>query len=348
MDGWGLIGQEGATERLEAALARDRMPNGLLLVGPEGTGKRTAALTLAARLLCVRAAGGGPCGQCPPCRHRAAGTAPDLLEITAPSGEEIRVDQVRELTRQSCLTPQESGRRVVLLDPAEGMNPYAANALLKLLEEPPGAVHFLLISHRPDRLLPTIRSRCQTVPFRPLPGAELARWLRDRQGLAPEQADLAAHLAGGAPGRALALAGRDLVGERDAVVEGLAAVRSGGGESVLEVASGWARAELDTWLPHLLAWLRDLARVRVTHGRAGSAHLANPDRGEQLHRQAQEQGFAALDRLIRAGERLAEGLSGRANSRLAAEEFLLAWRRAGAAAPLHCDRPDRGEALNEP
>ncbi|HKJ70418.1 MAG TPA: DNA polymerase III subunit delta' [Gammaproteobacteria bacterium] len=330
---WGLIGQEAAVGLLAGGLNRARVPQGLLLAGPEGTGKRTAALRMAASLLCARGPAAGPCGECAPCRHYAAGTAPDYVELSAARGEEIRIDQIRDLTRQSSLTPQESGRRVVLVDPAEAMNDYAANALLKLLEEPPGAVHFLLISHRPDRLLATIRSRCQTVAFRAVAGDRLGRWLAEGQGVPAERAVLAARLSGGAPGRALALAERDLVAERDAVVAGLAAARTGEGESVLELAASWAKAEPDAWLPHLLAWLRDLARVTVSAGRAGDDALANPDRREQLAAQAAEQGFAALDALLRAAERLAEAVAGRANTLLAAEEFLLAWRRPERAAP---------------
>ena len=327
MADWGLIGQDAAVGLLEGALARDQVPNGLLLAGPEGIGKRTAALQAVARLLCAGGPAAAPCGQCPPCRHHAAGAAPDFLDLSAAAGEAIRIDQIRELARTSSLTPQESGRRVILVDPAEALNDYAANALLKLLEEPPGTVHFLLISHRPDRLLPTIRSRCQTVAFRAVPADTVARWLQEHHGLAAEQAALAARLSGGAPGRALALAGRDLVAERNAVVEGLAAARTGEGESVLELAARWADTEPDTWLPHLLAWLRDLARVRVGAARSGAAYLANPDRLDALQAQAMAQDFTALDSLLRAAEQLAEAVTGRANTRLAAEEFLLTWRR---------------------
>ena len=326
MTDWGLIGQEAATALLERALVRDQVPHGLLLVGLEGSGKYTAARHAAHRLLCVRGPAAGPCRECGPCRHFAAGTAPDFSELSAGPGEEIRVDQVRELTRQSSLTPQESGRRVVLVNPAEAMNAYAANALLKLLEEPPGAVHFLLVSHRPDRLLPTIRSRCQTVAFHAVAAGRLTEWLSGEHGHQEGQAALAARLSGGAPGRALALAERDLVAERDAVVEGLAAARTAGGESVLGLAATWADAEPDTWLPHLLSWLRDLARVRVLAGREGGNFLANADRLEELRRQARQQDFPALDGLLRAAEELAGAVSGRVNTRLAAEEFLLAWR----------------------
>jgi len=214
------------------------------------------------------------------------------------------------------------------MEPAEALNAYAANALLKLLEEPPGAVHFLLISHRPDRLLPTIRSRCQTVAFRPVAAETVAAWLIEGHGYPPEQAALAARLSAGAPGRALVLAERDLNAEREAVVEGLAAARTTGGESALEVAASWAEADPDTWLPHLLAWLRDLARVRVLSGQGGGPFLANPDREDILRDQAGERDFQTLDTLLRAADELAEAVHGRISTRLAAEEFLLTWRRA--------------------
>lgn len=324
---WGLIGQEAAIGLLESGLSRDQVPHALLLSGPAGTGKRTAALQAAARLLCAGGPAAAPCGACGPCRHHAAGTAPDYVELTAAPGEELRIDAIRDLAGKSTLTPQESPRRVVLLEPAEALNPYAANALLKLLEEPPGPATFLLISHRPDRLLATIRSRCQGVAFRALPAAELACWLQEVRGMAAERSVLAAGLGGGAPGRALALLERDLVAERDAVAEGLAAARTGEGESVLELAKTWADAEPDAWLPYLLAWLRDMARVRVNAGREAAPFLANADRWERITEQAGQQDFRTLDALIRAADRLGEAAEGRANTRLAAEEFLLAWRR---------------------
>ncbi|MEF8793541.1 DNA polymerase III subunit delta' [Thiohalorhabdus sp.] len=328
MSEWGLIGQEGAIGLLERALGRNQVPQGLLLAGLKGSGKHTAARRVANRLLCVQGPASEPCGACGPCRRFAAGTAPDYTEVTVGPGEEIRIDQVREVNRQSSLTPQESGRRVILMDPAEALNAYAANALLKLLEEPPGVVHFLLISHRPDRLPATIRSRCQTAGFHPVAAGKVAAWLTEHCGHPSGQAELAARLSAGAPGWARALADRDLVGEREAVVEGLAAARTAGGESVLEVAAGWADADPATWLPHLLAWLRDMARVRVLSGQAGGPFLANPDREKALRGQASERDFTALDSLLRAADELADAVHGPLSTRLAVEEFLLTWRRA--------------------
>ncbi|MFA9462088.1 DNA polymerase III subunit delta' [Thiohalorhabdus methylotrophus] len=326
MASWGLIGQEAPIARLEAALQAEKVPHGLLLAGPRGTGKGTAARWMAARLLCRAGPASPACGECTPCRHRLAGTAPDLTLLTAEAGEEIRVDSLREMTRQVQLTPQESRRRAVIIDPAEAMGIYAANALLKILEEPPGQVLFLLVSHRPDRLLPTIRSRCQPVRFRPAPAEAVEEWLQTAHELRGDNARLAARMAGGAPGQALEWARRAVTEERDALVQGLEAVRSGGGESLVGVAGEWAEADPDSWLPHFLAWLRDLARVTVSGGMVGQQRLVNFDRQDYLAEQARSIGPPAAERLLRAGERLAEMVSGRTSTRLAIEEFLVWWR----------------------
>ncbi|HKL77008.1 MAG TPA: DNA polymerase III subunit delta' [Gammaproteobacteria bacterium] len=326
MTDWGLVGQGGAVGLLEGSLQRDQVPHALLFAGPQGTGKHTAAGRMAARLLCAAGPQVEPCGQCPPCRHFRAGTAPDFIDIEAGEGEEIRIDRVRELGRQAQLTAQESPRRVVRLDPAEALNTYAANALLKLLEEPPGEVAFLLISHRPEGLLPTIRSRCQLVPFRPVPVAEVETWLAREQELTGEDARLAARLAGGAPGQALHWAERAVVEERNAVLESLEAVRGGGGQSLVETAERWAGAEVAAWLPYLEAWLQDLARVRVSSGQVPAERLVNFDRSDRLHAQSRRLGAAEAAQLVRAAARLREAVNGRANTRLAVEDFLVAWR----------------------
>lgn len=338
MAGWGLIGQAGATGLLEAALGPGRLPHALLLTGPEGTGKATAARRAAARLLCRRGPESQPCGECLPCRHLRAETAPDLLELTAAAGEEIRIDTIRALIREVHLTPQETGRRVLVLDPAEAMNPYAANALLKVLEEPPGEAVFLLVSHRPDRLLPTIRSRCQVIPFRPAPPEEVEAWLKEVQGGSAEDLRLAARLAGGSPGRARELAGRPLREERDQVLGTLEGVRRGGGESILEAAREWAEADPEAWLPHLLTWLRDMARVTVAAGRLPEGYLVHADRREELEALTGRLPFAATDGLARAAERLVEAVPGRENTRLAVEGFLVQWWKGGSP----------GEPLNSP
>lgn len=156
-----------------------------------------------------------PCGHCGPCRWIRAGSHPDLRRLepealaTSFAGEEaprserggrpsieIKVDQVRELADFLNVGSHRGGRRVTIVHPAEAMNVHAANSLLKSLEEPSPSVAFILVSHRPARLLPTIRSRCVAVPV-PMPSFDAARqWLAE-QGVAEAERWLA--FAGGAP-----------------------------------------------------------------------------------------------------------------------------------------------------
>ncbi|GHU07831.1 DNA polymerase III subunit delta' [Betaproteobacteria bacterium] len=186
----------------------ERLPHALLITGAAGLGKRDFAEALAARLLCEHPlASGEACGTCLPCRWRLSGNHPDLHRLvpeseagegaeegegTAGEGKEkagaenakaektrssqILIDQVRAVQEALTLTAHHGGRRVVIVDPAEAMNAYTANALLKLLEEPPPGCTFLLVSPALKKLLPTIRSRCQQWPM-PRPDAgQLRRW----------------------------------------------------------------------------------------------------------------------------------------------------------------------------
>ncbi len=323
----GLIGQEATTRRLRAILEGGRLPHGLLFTGPEGVGKCTAALGMAAGLLCARGPTAEPCLSCSPCFHFQAGTAPDFTWLTVEPGQEIRIDCVREQIRHLHLSARESRIRVLLMDPAEALNPYAANALLKILEEPPGATVFLLLSHRPNRLPLTIRSRCQTFPFLPVTSDTIAPWLQGRLGLQNDRAVFAARLAGGSPGWAELLGQRDLLAERRSVIAGLDTARWGSGGSLLEVAESWTNGETEAWLPYLRAWLRDMARVIVTAGR--SRGLINTDVEDRVKAHAKGLSFQELEGLMVAFDYLARAVFGPESTRLAAEAFLLSWRRAG-------------------
>lgn len=178
---------------------RAQLPHAILLSGAPGSGKRQFAETLAQALLCEQpSADGFACGTCPACNWFASGNHPDVHrmipeadeeddEAEAESGakekrksDQIKIEQVRDMQGLLEVGGHQGGRRIVLIDPAEAMNPAAANALLKSLEEPPAGTVFLLVSHAPRRLLPTIRSRCQVLDF-PVPDAETAtRWLREQ------------------------------------------------------------------------------------------------------------------------------------------------------------------------
>ncbi len=215
--------QKEAWERLLGM--RAKLPQALLVHGPEGIGKLVLAEQFAQLLLCETAGAlHAPCGICDGCRWFLAGSHPDLRrlepeslsrlretgqeldEAASPASKtqkpstEVKIDQVRSLDSFLNLRSHRGRQRVVLVHPAEDMNRSAANALLKGLEEPQAQAHFILVSHRPARLLPTIRSRCVAMPVALPEAAESSAWLK-AQG-APDSLSWLA-FAGGAPLRAL-------------------------------------------------------------------------------------------------------------------------------------------------
>jgi len=214
---------EPVFQSVKRMLASGRLPHALLLHGPRGVGKLALAERLGQLLLCEGE--NRPCGKCDGCRWYLAGTHPDLRRVEPEAlakgvepgeeGEEgaessskkkkpsldIKIEQVRALADFLNLRSHRGALRVALLHPAEEMNPNAQNALLKGLEEPPAGAVFILVSHRPHRLLPTVRSRCVKTPV-PIPAADAGlAWLKSQPG----GQDAARWLAfsGGAPLQAL-------------------------------------------------------------------------------------------------------------------------------------------------
>jgi DNA polymerase III subunit delta' len=200
----------------------DRLPHALLIHGPRGVGKLALAERISQFLLCESSAK-KPCDSCAACRWFLAGNHPDFRrlepESLVPATEEaeaparrakqpsieIKVDQVRELGDFLYVGSHRGRLRIALAHPAEVMNENAANALLKGLEEPPAGAVFILVSHRPAQLLPTIRSRCVAIPV-PIPPRDTALAWLSAQGVKNPERWLA--YAGGAPLRALEYAGQ--------------------------------------------------------------------------------------------------------------------------------------------
>jgi len=163
-----------------------------LFSGPPGVGKTEAALAFAAGLACAD----GGCGACSTCRRVQAGLHPDV-EIVAPEGNFIRKEEITEINLHAVYRPYEARAKVYLFLEADNFNAEAANAFLKTLEEPPAHVHFILVTDRPERLLPTIASRCQLVMFSSVPAPKLAADLASKFGLSQREAELVSRVAGG-------------------------------------------------------------------------------------------------------------------------------------------------------
>ncbi|GIX35747.1 MAG: DNA polymerase III subunit delta' [Lysobacteraceae bacterium] len=191
-----------------------RLGHGLLLGGSGPLGQSELATALAGLILCEAPTAEGACGACRACTWLASATHPDLLRVGLAEREdgrlrsEILVEQVRAVTHDLGLTTHQGGAMVVCIEPADALNPAAANALLKTLEEPAAGRYLLLVTARPDALPATVRSRCQKWMLRPPARAEALAWLR-AQGIAAAAASEALDWASGQPLQALELARSD-------------------------------------------------------------------------------------------------------------------------------------------
>ena len=207
-----IIGHQQIIEQLQRTVASGRIAGAYLFVGPAGVGKETVAHYFAQLIFCQQktqppgfppVTGKGPvCGTCLACRKVDSGNHPDL-QFIRPEGSLLKIGQIRALQKQVIYQPLEASRKIYILTDVDRMNPEAENCLLKTLEEPPAASVLILLTSNIQALLPTTRSRCQILQFRPMPTQELTEILMNRFSVAPEQATALAIAAGGSIGTAL-------------------------------------------------------------------------------------------------------------------------------------------------
>jgi DNA polymerase-3 subunit delta' len=214
-----LVGNHPLKTVLRRLLIQKRVPNALLFAGADGVGKRQFALRLAKAFVCQNPKDAEACDACANCRRADNYTLPkaddrdafkkvifsehpDIGTVT-PYNKNILVDAIRDLETEANFRPFEVTARFFIVDEADKMNDAASNALLKTLEEPPATSHIFLVSSRPDALLPTIRSRCQTLRFVPIAAGEIEDYLSNDKKFASRDAALLARLCSGRLGHAL-------------------------------------------------------------------------------------------------------------------------------------------------
>ncbi len=195
--------QQSQFNRLQMLQSNNRLAHAWLFAGKPGIGKLAFARHFARQLLCRKADSHGPCGNCQDCHFFVAGTHPDC-QLLQPELRQLKIDLIREAIAFAQNTAQRGGAKVIIINPAEAMNHNAANALLKILEEPPAQTFIMLVSQQPGMLLPTLRSRCQRLDF-PSPPLEAALTWLQTQPDADHSALFHLQLAQGAPLHALEL-----------------------------------------------------------------------------------------------------------------------------------------------
>jgi DNA polymerase-3 subunit delta' len=320
-----IIGHEQPKRFLQAALRNNRLAHALLFHGEERIGKRLAAVVLAQAVNCEAWPPPDPpdaCGACRSCRQIETGSHPDvtILEATSGKGE---TEQIREIESRFIYRPLVGQRKIVVLDNADLLRQEAANALLKTVEEPPPDSLIILVTGRPESLLPTIRSRCQGIRFAPLAVGVVEEAVR-RRGLSETDARFLAMVSGGRIGLALEADPEALRAERAEFLRlvsrealesigGLFAVCEAVGRSdQAEAAMGW-----------LAAWFRDLAIVKV-----GGNRLINTDRTADLGALAVRLTIETVLDLSSYVESMERGLDRNLNKQLMLEGLLLRLRAA--------------------
>ncbi len=203
-----VIGQQHITETLKSQVRNNRLSHAYLFIGTRGTGKTTCARILARAVNCEQPENGNPCGKCPSCRGILDGSIMDVVELDAASNN--GVDNVRALREEAVFSPSAVKKRVYIVDEVHMLSTPAFNALLKILEEPPEHLMFILATTELQKVPATILSRCQRHSFRRLEAGIISRYLLDVAGreqleLEPEAADLIARLSDGGVRDALSL-----------------------------------------------------------------------------------------------------------------------------------------------
>lgn len=220
-----LIDQEKPILLIKTILKKKKLPNALLFTGIEGIGKMVAAQGFAMACNCYKNlipddqleqdafstlpenshSDIEPCGICKSCKKILSGNHPDVL-IVEPTGNFIKIDQIRALCRTLTIKPYEAGFRIIIISNAQSLNPESSNALLKILEEPPDRTIFVLTAVQLSDLLPTIVSRCQNVRFNPVSPQKIEIFLSETLGVNQSDAEILAPMANGSLSKAMDMA----------------------------------------------------------------------------------------------------------------------------------------------
>jgi DNA polymerase III subunit delta' len=340
-----LTGNTRAKDLIRKMLETGRVPGALLFTGEEGVGKKLFALEIAKALNCRTPNGVEGCGVCAICNRISRFNYPqsdesddwkkiiwsdhgDVGMVVAPK-RVLQVDQMRQIEAEANFRPFEGRARVFLIDDADKLNDASSNALLKILEEPPPTSHIVLITSRPAMLLPTIRSRCQTVRFSPLTVAEIENYLLENKITPKTEARLLARCASGSLGRALKEDLESYKEHREIMMKVLNSLAvTGDTSTLLRAAEAMNEARYKDDYEFRLELLETLIRdaLMLSLG-VGEENVVNEDVLPELRKIAQNVDGEKANRWISAIEELREQLEVNINRRPATDALFLTMAR---------------------
>lgn len=336
-----LLGNDHLKEVLRRMLKNERVPHSMLFAGEKGIGKKQFALELAKASVCQNPQNSESCERCQACRRAAVfafpkfddrdahkkiifSEHPDIGQII-PYNKNILVDAVRDLETEANFRPYEGKARFLLIDDADKMNDAASNALLKTLEEPASTSYIFLISSRPDALLPTILSRCQTLRFAPIPAPKIEKHLLDSKQIAPADAETLSRVSAGSIGRALSIDLEKFRAQRDAMLKVLESLIVKKDRATLlqtseEMNDAKNKDVYDSSLEILESLINDVWKLALG---AGEENLVNIDVKNRLAAFAENVDAKRLASWLKEIETMRENLSVNLNRKIATDALFM-------------------------
>ena len=335
-----LVGNKSIAETLTRFIVNGRLPNALLFTGPDGVGKKQFAIELARSLVCTSPDQPTACGTCAACKRAGEFSMPTFekgddskfvfftqhpdVGFVLPFRRNLLIGAIRELEREAHFRPYEARARVFIVEDADKMNDAASNALLKTLEEPPSTSHIILIASRADTLLPTIRSRCQTIRFGPVAFDEIEKYLVETCNFSPEDAALAARVSGGSIGRAMEIVPASFRTQRSLMLAVLKAAVSGNKRELLSASEEMNDAKNKEEYEEKLEILQGLVHdVWLLRNGAHEAAVLNIDIKPELSQLAEAISSPKLASWLEEIEALQESFIVNINKKIAADSLFI-------------------------
>lgn len=327
-----LVDQKRPVRLLTAALVSGNLPHAFLFTGLEGIGKKTTAIAFAMACNCIKLQTHSvvnssnkdapadklghndiePCGRCRSCKKIISKNHPDI-HIIKPSGDILKVDQIRELCRKLVLKPYEALIRLAIIADAHRLNAEAGNTLLKTLEEPPEHTVFILTALQASDLLPTIASRCQHIRFNPITRHSLQTYIENNFGLAPGQASAIASMAGGSITRAETMTKTDWISRRNWIINEIEALPARSINYRLAFAEALSKNKdwVFTAFEIMKHWLRDVVICKHCPEK-----IINMDLSDKIKTASKQTPVGLLISKIKAIEKAERDIKANANLRL--------------------------------
>lgn len=334
-----LVGNDHIKEILKRFVTNQRVPNSLLFAGEEGIGKRLFALEFARSFVCQNPNNGEACDKCAACVRAGKFTFPKAddrdehkkvifsehsdIGTVIPYKRNILVDAIRHLETEANFRPFEAASRFFIINDADKMNAEASNALLKTLEEPPASSHIFLITSRPDALLPTIRSRVQTLRFAPIGTEAIKTHLLSTNQFSQTDAEMLAKLAHGKLGSALELDLEKFRARRELMFKVLQSLLQTGDRAVLlqtaeEINDAKNKDDYEKHLDTLQTLIHDIWTLKI-----GGTEIINADIENHLKRFAENANSKKLSNWLTEIELMRERFAVNINKKIATDALFM-------------------------